>query len=61
MAKLLNIKELSEKLNLKISTLYVWVNKRKIPYIKLGGRLLFNEYEIDNLINKFSVTVEDNQ
>ena len=58
MTKLLNIDELAAKLNIRKSTIYVWVHKRKIPFIKLGSRLLFNEYEIDKFIAKFAVKAE---
>jgi excisionase family DNA binding protein len=42
----------ADKLNLKVSTLYMWVHKKKIPYVKIGGKLGFIEDQIDNFIIK---------
>jgi excisionase family DNA binding protein len=41
-----NIEEVSKVLHLAIPTLYAYVNKKKIPHIKLGGKLLFQKEEI---------------
>lgn len=40
--KLLSIKELSEIINVKASTLYQWAELRQIPCIKLNGALRFD-------------------
>ena len=45
--KLLNINELAEYLGIKISTVYSWVNQRKIPYIKVGRLVKFDRVDID--------------
>jgi len=45
--KLLNINELAEYLGIKISTVYSWVNQRKIPYIKVGRLVKFDQVDID--------------
>jgi excisionase family DNA binding protein len=44
--KYYNIEEVSKALHLARPTLYAYVNKKKIPHIKLGGRLLFQKDEI---------------
>ena len=44
--KMLSIKQLSMKINVKTKTIYDWVHKRKIPHYKLEGCLRFNESEI---------------
>lgn len=49
--KILTVKEVSEKLRVAIPTLYGWVHKKKISYIKLGGRLCFLEEHIDRFVN----------
>jgi excisionase family DNA binding protein len=41
-----NIEEVSKALHLAKPTLYAYVNKKKIPHIKLGGKLLFQKDEI---------------
>ncbi|NLF83763.1 MAG: helix-turn-helix domain-containing protein [Candidatus Gastranaerophilales bacterium] len=58
MNKVLNIEQAAEKLNLKKSTLYAWVHKKKITHVKIGGKLGFLEKNLDdfiesNIINKF--------
>lgn len=50
--KLLNIKQLSEKLNVKPRTIYDWKYKRQIPFIKLGKLLRFDEEIIDKWLKK---------
>ena len=46
----LTIKELSKWIRLSESHLYCLVSKNKIPYIKLGGKLLFNTSKITEWI-----------
>ncbi|OQA92043.1 MAG: Helix-turn-helix domain protein [Elusimicrobia bacterium ADurb.Bin231] len=48
--KLLNINELAEYLGIKISTVYSWVNQRKIPYVKVGRLVKFDQVDIDKWI-----------
>ena len=43
---LMNIKKLSELLNIKEKTIYDWCHKRRIPYLKVGGLLRFDYDEI---------------
>ncbi len=46
----LTIKELSKWIRLSESHLYCLVSKKKIPYIKLGGKLLFSTSKITEWI-----------
>ena len=48
--KLMDVSELSEKLNVKKKTIYDWVHKELIPYIKLGGLLRFDSDDIDRWV-----------
>jgi len=50
--RLLNIKELSEYLNVSRHTLYSWVNRGRVPYIKLNGTLRFEVAAIDKWIEE---------
>ena len=52
--KILTVKELADKLNLKTSTIYAWVHRKKIPYVKMGGKLGFLEDKINEHILKNS-------
>lgn len=54
--KLLTINELSNFLQTSKSTIYRWVHKREIPFVKLGGKLLFSQDEIQEYIKKNSVS-----
>lgn len=40
--KLLKISELSDILKVSIHTIYYWVNKKEIPYYKIGRHLRFS-------------------
>ena len=53
MEKLINIEEASDILGLKITTLYKYTCSRRIPYVKLGNRVLFD-------INKLKAWVQSN-
>lgn len=44
----LTVKDLSDYLKIKPSTLYSWANQRKIPHFKVNGLLRFNKEEIDS-------------
>lgn len=46
MEKLLTARQVSELLEVKISTVYDWVHRGVIPYVKLGRLLRFKKTEI---------------
>lgn len=52
---LLTIKEVSNILKISESTLYRWVHKKEIPFVKLGGKLRFSPDAIQEYIKKNSV------
>lgn len=56
MKNLYNIEETSKFLRISVSTLYRWVHKKEIPFVKLGGKLLFSQDEIQEYIKKNSVS-----
>lgn len=47
---LLNIPQVCSLLNIGRSTLYILVEKRKLPAVKVLGRTLFKSNEIENFI-----------
>ncbi len=59
MKNLLTIQEVAEMLKISVSTLYRWVNKREIPFVKLGGKLRFNEDEIKTFVLRNSFNASD--
>lgn len=49
----LDIKELSQYLNIKPSTLYAWVAQGKIPHVKICGLIRFRPEEIEAWVESF--------
>jgi len=47
---LMNITETSLFLGIAKDTIYAWVHKRQIPFVKLGGRLFFKTKDIEQFI-----------
>ncbi|MGK7344287.1 MAG: helix-turn-helix domain-containing protein [Candidatus Nitrospinota bacterium M3_3B_026] len=54
----LTIKELSELLNVKSSTLYAWASQGKIPCLRFYGLLRFDLADIENWIESSKNSVE---
>jgi excisionase family DNA binding protein len=50
-SELLTIGEGSQRLRLQPSTLRAWILKRKIPFVKLGGRVFLRMTDCDKLID----------
>ena len=53
---LLNIKETARYLHISISTLYRWVHRKEIKYIKIGSRVLFSQADLAEFIRINTVT-----
>lgn len=53
--RFIGIKECSEYLGVKVSTLYSWVSMKKIPYVKMGGLVRFDLRELEVWIKKRKV------
>ena len=52
--KLLTVEEIAELFQTSTSTIYRWVHKREIPFVKLGGKLRFSPDAIQEYIKKNS-------
>jgi excisionase family DNA binding protein len=50
--KIVTIKEVSEFLKVKQSTLYSWVNQKRIPSFKLNGLWRFDMEEIEEWVKE---------
>ena len=48
--QLLGVSDAARMLNLSVNTLYAWVHQRKIPHVKLGGKLAFEKIGLQNFI-----------
>ena len=53
---LLTVKELSARLNIKPSTLYLWAAHNKIPCRKIHGLIRFDWDEIQHWLASFATT-----
>lgn len=54
-ARLLGIEEMARFLGISQSTLYAWVNQRRIPHIKVGRLVKFDPKEIEGWLKEHSV------
>ncbi len=59
MKRLLTFEETREILGIKPSTLYTWVNMRKIKHIKLGRLLKFRQDDIEEFVEHNKRDVKD--
>lgn len=55
---LLDIKEVARYLHIAKSTLYRWVNQKKIKHVKIGSRVLFSQDDLNEFINNNTVNAE---
>lgn len=53
---LLTVSEAAQRLRISKHTLRSWVSQRRMPYVKIGRRTLFNPSDLDSLIK--SCTIE---
>jgi len=58
MSKLLTVDGAAARLCITTGTLYQWVSKDKISHLKIGGKLLFRETNIDEFIEASTVKVK---
>ena len=58
----MNISEASEYLGFAVHTIYSWTSQRRIPFLKVGGRLRFDKKKLDQWLEQFELDViEDRQ
>ena len=50
---MLTVKELSAWLNIKSSTIYLWVSQNKVPCLRIHGLLRFEPDAIQDWLNTF--------
>lgn len=55
---LIDIRELSKRLSVSKFTIYSWVSRGRIPYVKTGRLVRFDPDEIDTWINEHRVKQE---
>lgn len=57
--KLLKPEEVAALLRFKVKTLHNWVSQGRIPHLKLGGKLRFDEIVICEWMKQFVVPIEE--
>jgi excisionase family DNA binding protein len=57
MERLLSVEQAAELLNVSKWTLAVWKIKRKIPFIKMGKRTLFDPHDLKQFVDSCKVPV----
>jgi excisionase family DNA binding protein len=57
MTKLISAEDLAKDLSVSPKTLYSWAKQRKIPYVRLEGRVLFDPQEIEDWVQDRKITV----
>jgi len=53
--RLLNINEASEYLGIKKNSLYCWVSQKRIPYVKMGRKTMFDKISIERFIEENTI------
>ncbi len=61
MQELLNLKEGAKELKLSIHTLRAWVFQKRLPFVRLGRRVLLRREDLENLINENLVEARKGQ
>ena len=51
MQSLLNIGQAADLLGLKVKTIYTYVCQRRIPFVKLGARVLFEPDKLEKWVH----------
>jgi len=48
--RLISVEDAAKYLGVQKSTMYSWASRRKIPSVKIGRRLLFDQEDLDRMI-----------
>ena len=54
----MDVKDLSEYLHIKRSTLYAWVEQHRIPFFKIHGLIRFQREDIERWVDSCQVAAE---
>jgi excisionase family DNA binding protein len=47
-----NIKEAADYLNLSVHTIRKWVNQNRLPFARLGDRIMFRISDLENYVEQ---------
>lgn len=60
MTELLNLREGAKDLKVSIHTLRSWTYQRRIPFVRLGRRILLRREDVEAFVNKNVVEAKQN-
>ena len=61
MPEILNIREAAKLTRLSAGTLYIYVERRKIPFLKIGSRVLFEREALETWLAEHRVPAFDSR
>lgn len=50
--ELLNLREAAGELRLSIHTVRAWVSQKRIPFVRLGRRILIRRQDLEEIVNE---------
>lgn len=59
MAELLNLKEGARELKLSIHTLRAWIYQKRIPFVRLGRKVLLRREDLEEFVSKNVVEAKE--
>lgn len=59
MAELLNLKEGAKELKISIHTLRSWIYQKRLPFVRLGRRVLLRREDLEAFVDKNVVEAKD--
>ncbi len=59
MTELLDLRQGAKELQLSIHTLRSWTYQKKIPFVRLGRRILLRREDLENLVTRNLVEAEE--
>lgn len=59
MPELVNLKEAAQEMKLSIHTLRAWTYQKRIPFVRLGRRVLLRRGDLEAFVSKNLVEAED--
>ena len=59
--KLMSVRELAELLGLSVHTIYSFVSRRRLPFVKVGNRTMFRSDEIERWIAAHTCREDEQQ
>jgi len=57
--RLISVDDVSQRLGVKIKTVYGWVHARRIPFVKVGRLVRFDLIDVNDWLRQRKVEVRD--